>query len=164
LKHCEAGQILAREVINGSAAASYSNIADIYADLGDFNREAENNKQGLEIYQALNQADPKNALVQQGLAIAYVNTASALSRAGNRKESLTYAAKGVHLMRGLVASAPQNRPQKSILAAMLAARGTILITAKQPTSAIESLEELRSAYESLTGAAHRGSCLRCQTG
>ena len=97
-----------------SIAVSYSNIADTYADLGDFAREADNNKQALAIYLELNRADPQNALIRQGLAIAYANTATALSRAGDVKESLEYVNKGIEIMRGMVSAAPQNWKQKSI--------------------------------------------------
>jgi serine/threonine protein kinase len=136
-----------------SMAVSYSDIADAYADLGDFAREADSNRRGLAIYQELNRADPKNALLRQGLAIAYANTASALSRAGDAKGSLDYVNKGVEIMRGLVASAPQNRKQQSILAAMLAAQGTVLIAVKQPGRAMDPLGEARSTYESLSRVA-----------
>jgi len=133
-----------------SVAISYSEIADVYSDLGDYKREALNNKKGLEIYQDLNRADPKNALLRQGLAIAYVNTASAVAKAGNTNESLEYSSLGLEIMRSLVASAPQNSVQKSILAEMLAARGTILIGAGKPEAAISELDNARSLYESFS--------------
>jgi hypothetical protein len=62
---------------------------------------------------------------------------------------LDYLNKGLELMRSLVSASPQNREQKSILAAMLAVRGTVLIKAKQPLAAIEDLEgapPLTSSY------------------
>lgn len=135
-----------------SVAISYAEIADAYADLGDYSREAENNRKGLEIYQDLVRADPKNALLRQGLAIAYVNTATAIARVGNAKESLEYSSRGLEIMRSLVASAPQNAVQKNILAAMFAARGTVLIGAGKPEAAISELESSRSIYESLEKA------------
>ena len=133
-----------------SVAISYSEIADVYADLGDYAREVENDEKGLAIYQDLNWGDPKNALLRQGLAIAYVNTATARARTGVTTQALGYAGTGVEMMRGLVASAPENRAQKRILAAMLTARGTILISAKNGDSAIEPLGEARVIYESLS--------------
>jgi tetratricopeptide (TPR) repeat protein len=89
--------------------------------------------------------------VRQGLAIAYANTASALSRTGDVKQSLEYLNKGLEIMRSLVSASPQNRGQKSILAAMLAVRGTVLLKAKQPQPAIQDLEDARSTYELLAG-------------
>src|SRR5262249_27073934 len=100
----------------------------------------------------LSGADPKNALLQQGLAIAYVNTASAMSSGGHFKEGLNHAGKGLEIMRGLVASAPQNAVQKRILAEMLVARGTILIHAGKPNAAISELESARALYLSLSKA------------
>jgi non-specific serine/threonine protein kinase/serine/threonine-protein kinase len=135
-----------------SVAISYGEIADAYADLGDYAREAENNRKGLEIYQNLSREDPKNALLRQGLAIAYVNTATAVMKIGNTKESLGYSGKGLEIMRSLVESAPPNAVQKRIYAAMLAARGTILIGAGKPNAAISDLDSARSIYESLDKA------------
>ena len=135
-----------------SVAISYGEIADVYADIGDYAREAENNRKGLEIYQDLCRADPKNALLRQGLAIAYVNTATAVARVGNTKESLEYSSRGLEIMRSLVASAPQNAVQKGIFAAMLAARGTILNASGKPDAAISELDSARSIYESLSKA------------
>jgi tetratricopeptide (TPR) repeat protein len=132
-----------------SVAISYSNIADVYADLGDYVREVENNRKSLEMYQDLNRADPKNALLRQGLAIAYVNTATALAGVGNIAESLDDSSKGLEIMRSLVAATPQNSAQRSIFAAMLAARGTILTEANRPDAAIAELDHARTVYESL---------------
>jgi hypothetical protein len=120
--------------------------------MGDYIREVENNRKGLEIYQDLSLSDPKNALLRQGLAIAYVNTATAVTRAGSTQEGLEYSSHGLDIMRSLVASAPQNAVQKSILAAMLAARGTILMGAGKPEAALSELDSARSIYQSLAKA------------
>jgi tetratricopeptide (TPR) repeat protein len=133
-----------------SVAIAYGNIADVYADLGDYARQVANNKLGLEIYQDLDRRDPKNALVRQGLAIAYVNTASALSTIGEFEEALRDVVKGIEIMRGLVTSAPKTSAQKSILAAMLVANGTILTLANHPKAARPSLEEARTLFQSLS--------------
>jgi tetratricopeptide (TPR) repeat protein len=135
-----------------SVAISYSNLADVYADLGDYAREVENNRKALAMYQDLNRVDPKNALLRQGLAIAYVNTATVLARLSNTAESLDYSSQGLEIMRTLVAATPQNSAQRSIYAAMLAARGTILTEAKRPAAAIVELDHARSVYESLNEA------------
>ena len=132
-----------------SVAISYSEIADVYDDIGDYPREAENNLKGLEIYQGLSQADPKNALLRQGLAIAYVNTATAMGKVGDIQRSLEYSSKGLDIMRSLVASAPKNAHQRYILAAMLGASGTILSHSNSPEAAIKDFDSARSMYESL---------------
>ena len=53
-----------------SVAIAYGSIASVYDDLGEYGNVAENNMKGLAIYQDLIRADPKNALLRQGLAIA----------------------------------------------------------------------------------------------
>lgn len=132
-----------------SVAIAYGSIASVYDDLGDYPRAAENNQKGLTIYQDINRADPKNALLSQGLAIAYINTATAFERIGKIDEALEYSAKGLDIMRTLVSSAAQNAYQRHIFAAMLAARGTILMSAKKPEAAIPEFESARSIFESL---------------
>jgi eukaryotic-like serine/threonine-protein kinase len=134
-----------------SVAIGYGSIASVYDDIGDYGRAAENNMKGLAIYQDLNRADPKNALWRQGLAIAYVNTATSWVRVGKIGGALEYSSKGVEIMRTLVASAPQNTRQQRVLAAMLAARGTVLISAQRSEAAIGEFESARSIYESLDG-------------
>ena len=146
-----------------SVAISYAEIADVHNDLGEFQQEADSNRKGLEIYQQLSQADPKNALVRQGLAIAYVNTASALARVGDLPTSLAYCIKGLEIMRVLVASAPTNAHQRYILAAMLVARGTILTKARLPEAALAEFENARSIYELLDkeGGGKRNEIAAC---
>src|SRR5207237_8721228 len=114
---------------------------------------------GLVIYQDLSRADPRNALLRQGLAIAYANTASALDRVGKVQMALDYSSKSLEIMRALVASAPQNTRQQGIFAAILATRGGILISAKKPDAALTQFENARSVYESLykAGAADKRS-------
>ncbi|PYX28024.1 MAG: hypothetical protein DMG80_17410 [Acidobacteria bacterium] len=132
-----------------SVAIAYGSIASVYDDLGDYENAAENNMKGLTIYQELVQADPKNALLRQGLAITYVNTATAWNRVGKLETALDYSSKGLEIMRGLVAAAPQNAQQRGILAAVMAARGTILMSAKNSDAAIAMFEGARTLEESL---------------
>jgi serine/threonine protein kinase len=132
-----------------SVAIAYGSIASVYDDLGDYGNVVENNMKGLAIYQDLIRADPKNALLRQGLAITYVNTATAWNRVGKIETALDYSGKGLEIMRNLVAAAPQNARQQSVLAAVLAARGTILMSAKKPDAAIAIFESARTIEESL---------------
>lgn len=132
-----------------SVAIDLGSIASVYDDLGDYPKVMENNMKGLAIYQDLNRADPKNALLRQGLAIAYVNTATAAIRVGRTSQALDYSNKGLEIMRGLVSSATQNAFQRGIFAAMLLAHGTILTEANRPDAAITEFENARAIYESL---------------
>ncbi len=128
---------------------AYGSIASVYDDMGDYPRALENNLKDLAIYQGLTAADPKNVLLRQGLAITYLNTAASAARTGKVSLALEYSDRGLGLMRDLVSSAPQNGFQRSVFAAMLVVRGTILTAANRPESAIEEIERGRSIYESI---------------
>jgi serine/threonine protein kinase len=132
-----------------SVAIAYGSIASVYDDLGEYGSVAENNMKGLAIYQDLIRADPKNALLRQGLAITYVNTATAWNRVGKIEMALDYSGKGLEMMRSVVAADPKNTRQQGILAAILAARGTILMSAKKSDAAILVFENARTIQESL---------------
>ncbi len=133
-----------------SVAIAYGSIASVYDDLGDYSRAVENDIKDLTIYQELNQADPKNALLRQGLAIAYTNAATACSRAGKIELALEYSSKGVEIMRPIAASAAQNAFPRGVFAAILASRGTVLISAGRPAEAIPELLSAKTIYESLS--------------
>ena len=132
-----------------SEAISYGEIASVYADLGDYSRSLENNLKDLEIYQHLVEADPKNVLLQQGLAITYLNTAMSAERAGTLRLALDYSDRGLEIMKRVISSAPEKAFQRGIYAAMLVDRGTILTTANNPGVAISEVEQGRSIYEAL---------------
>src|SRR5262249_826255 len=89
-------------------------------------------------------------LFRQGLAIAYLNTATAWARVGKMNIALEQSSQGLGIMRGLVQSASQNAFQRGIYAAVLVARGTVLIEAKKPGNAIAELASARSMYEALS--------------
>lgn len=132
-----------------SVAIAYGSIASVYDDLGEYENVAENSMKGLAIYQDLIRTDPQNALLRQGLAIAYVNTATSWNRVDKIETALDYSGKGLEMMRSLVASAPQNTRQQGVLVAMLAARGTILMSARKFDAAIVAFENARKTEESL---------------
>jgi hypothetical protein len=67
---------------------------------------------GLEVSIELVRVDPKNTYFQQSIAIAYSNTAHAMSETSRNAQSLDYMEKGLQIMRDLVASAPENRQQR----------------------------------------------------
>ncbi len=129
-------------------AIDYGSIASVYDDVGDYARAADYDMRDLAIFQDLTRADPKNALLRRGLAIAYSNTAAASVRAGKIELALEYSNKSVDIMRTLVASEPQKAYQQGKFAGTLVAHGTILIYANQPQAAIADFESARSLYES----------------
>jgi non-specific serine/threonine protein kinase/serine/threonine-protein kinase len=133
-----------------SVAIDYGSIASVYDEGGDYPHALENNAKDLAMYLEIVQADPRNALLQQGLAITYMNTANSCARAGRIKQGLDYSKRALDIMQPLVAAAPEKSFQRTILAAMLVIRGTILTTANQPEAAIPEIEHGRSIYESLS--------------
>jgi eukaryotic-like serine/threonine-protein kinase len=135
-----------------SVAIWYGSIASVYDDIGDAAHSVENNMKDLEIYQELVGADPKNALLQQGRAITYMNTAASCSRAGKISKALEYSSRGLEIMQGLVSSAPKEAFERSIFAAMLVMHGTILTAAGRAEKAIPEIERGRSMYEFLAKA------------
>jgi len=120
-----------------------------YDDLGDYSRAVENNAKDLATYQEMVGADSKNALLRQGLAITYMNTASSCTREGKIALAVDYSNRGLEMMRGLMSSAPANAFQQGIFAAILVVRGTILTAANKPEAAIAELEHGQAIYESL---------------
>ncbi len=132
-----------------SLAIEYGSIASVYDDLGDYPRAVENNMKDLTIYQDLTRTDPKNALWRQGLAIAYMNTAASLARAGNIPLALDYSNRGLETIRPLMSDAPENSFRHVVFAAVLVLRGTVLIAANQADAAMREIEQGASIYESL---------------
>ena len=129
-------------------AVDYGSIASVYDDVGDYARAADYDVRDLAIFQDLTRADPKNALLRRGLAIAYSNTAAAFVRANKIELALEYSDKSVDIMRTLVASEPQKAYNQGKFAGTLVTRGTILISANRPEAAIADFESARSLYES----------------
>ncbi len=129
-------------------AIDYGSIGSVYDDVGDYTRAVDYDMKDLAIFQDLTRADPKNALLRRGLAIAYNNTAAASVRAGKIELALEYSNKSVDIMRTLVASEPQKAYQQGKFAGTLVTRGTILIAANRPEAAIADFESARSLYES----------------
>jgi len=132
-----------------SVAIDYGTIASVYDDLGDYDRALENNQKDLAIYQDLVKKDPKNNLLQRGLAIACMNTATSCSRTGRHGLALDYSERALQLMRNLTSAAPERGYGNRELAIMLVIRGLILTAARQPDAAIVEIERGRSIYESL---------------
>jgi len=132
-----------------SVAMAYGSIASVYDDVGNYARALENNLKDVAIYEQLVAADSKNALLQQGLAIASTNTAASAVRAGKIGMALDYSNRALERMRPLASSGPKNAFQQHVFAAMLIARGTILIAAKQTEAARAEIEHGRSIYEAL---------------
>ena len=133
-----------------SLAIDYGSIASVYDEGGDYPHALENNAKDLAMYQEIVQADPKNALLQQGLAITYMNTANSCARTGKIKLALDYSKRALDILRPIVSAAPDKAFQRGIFAAMLVIHGTILTAANQAQAAIPEIEHGRAIYESLS--------------
>jgi serine/threonine protein kinase len=129
-------------------AVAYGDIALLYDQMGDHSRALENNARDLAIYEELIRVDPQNTLLQQGLAIAYANTANQIGWTGGTAQSLDYMDKSLKIMRGVVVSAPENQQQRGYLAAIYEARGTNLMRLHRPESALKEFDEARAIHES----------------
>jgi tetratricopeptide (TPR) repeat protein len=140
-----------------AVAIAYGCMASVYDDMGEYPLAVENNLKDLAIYEELVNADSKNALLRQGLAITYMNTGASCARAGKIRSALDYSNRGLEIMRPLVSSASENAFQRGIFGAMLVVRGSILTAANQPAAAIAEIEHGRSIYQSLykAGAANQ---------
>jgi eukaryotic-like serine/threonine-protein kinase len=132
-----------------SVAMAYGSIGSVYDDMGDYARSLENNLKDVAIYEQLVAADPKNALLHQGLAIASANVAASAVRVGKIEMALDYSNRALETMRPLAASGPKNAFQQYVFAAMLVMRGTVLVAARQPQAARAEIEHGRSIYEAL---------------
>ena len=130
-------------------AVAYSRVGQAYDRLGDKEQSLENFTEGLEVSQQIALADPKNTYFQQGLAIAYGNTANELSKMGRYSESFGYTEKSDQIMRALVVLAPENRQQRGLFAALLVTNGITLGNLGKLDAALRDLEEARLSFESL---------------
>lgn len=133
-------------------AVAHSQIATLYEALGDPAHSLEHDLQALEIYKDLIKVDPKNILVQQSLAIAYINTAIQLCKAGHTAQSLEFTKNSLEIMRGVVAAAPENKQQRGTLAAITVAGASIFLRLDKPKDALKEFEAARAIYESLHSA------------
>jgi eukaryotic-like serine/threonine-protein kinase len=130
-------------------AVAYNRIAGIYMDKGDWKHVLENNQKALEIYQGLIVKDPQNALLRQGLAIAWVNVGNAIGRDGNRKDGLTDIGKGIDLMQAIIRANPKNQQQRGILAAMHVTRAENLAASRKWPEVLKEYEAALDIYDAL---------------
>ena len=137
------------DIIYGRGVAlAYGHQARQYESMGDYHRALENDERDLAIYQDLIRLDSQNTLLQQGLAIQYINTATQMGRTGQLPASLTYMNKGMEIMQALVASSPQNVAQRRILGQIYSARASNLLSLHQPQAAFKDLQQACAIQES----------------
>ena len=98
-------------------AVIYNHIAIFYDNAGNLKLTLANYQKGLSIYRKLAVEDPKNVLLQQGLAIAYVNVGYAKARLGNLADGFADMQHGLTIMNAIFNADP-NAEQRSIVAQM----------------------------------------------
>jgi serine/threonine protein kinase len=141
------------DIIYGRGVAlAYGHLARQYESMNDYHRALENDERDLAIYQDLIRLDSQNTLLQQGLAIQFINTATQMGRTGQLPASLTYMNKGMEIMQALVASSPQNVPQRRILGQIYSARASNLLSLHQPQAAFKDLQQACTIRESFRKA------------
>jgi serine/threonine protein kinase len=130
-------------------AVVYNRIAGLYVSSGEWAAALENNRKALEIYQELVPKDPSNALLRQGLAIAYVNVGHGLGKTRQQSAGEGMIDRGIELMTSIVASNPQNAQQQGILAAMYVSRGENLLRWKKAQKALKEYGAALQIYRKL---------------
>jgi len=98
-------------------AVVYNHLAIFYDAAGNLTLTLANYQKGLSIYKKLAVQDPKNVLLQQGLAIAYVNVGYAKARLGNSAGGLADMHHGLTIMNPIFNADP-NAEQRSMVAQM----------------------------------------------
>ena len=100
-----------------NVAVDYNRVAMAYDAEGDHARSLENHRKALKIYEDLLAKDPSNALLKQGLAIAYTNAGEQLGPGlHQQRESEAYLDKAVELLQSLVSTDSNSTVQLGILA------------------------------------------------
>jgi len=98
-------------------AVVYNHLAIFYDAAGNVKLTLVNYEKSLSIYKKLAVQDLKNVLLQQGLAIAYVNVGDAKARLGNSAEGIADMHQGLTIMKAILNADP-NAEQRSIVAQM----------------------------------------------
>jgi serine/threonine protein kinase len=128
-------------------AVDFGQVASVHGDLGNYERETWYYQQGLAIYRELIRVDPRNTMLQQGLAIAYANTGGALARTGATLAAMDDVRQAVDIMRDLVTSDPANTGRRRKYTEIIAVEATVLMRAQKPDAALRRFDEAREMYE-----------------
>ncbi len=120
-------------------AVMHNRLAGLYATMGDYHRCLVQNAEGLEIYKKLFSEEPRNALLRQGLAIAYSNVGDAQSKLNLVADAGASLQEAVATMSPL--SGPEaNAMQRQIFAQMQLALGKHFSRAGQLGPAIDAFK------------------------
>ena len=145
-------------------AVVYNHLAIFYGDAGNWKLASENYQKGLGIYKELAAQDPKNVLVEQGLAIAYVNAGDARAMLGYPREGLADIYRGLRIM-GSILSADPNAEQRGVFAQMhitlandLAGTNRYSDARREYEVALRILEDMRPDANDVVGLTSVAEC------
>ena len=113
-------------------AVAHNHIAIVQDLLGDVSGSLSSSRASLEIYRKLLSSDPRNALMQRGVAIALLNSGTQLVLTGESEAGLQAVDESVRILRSMVASNPKNVREISTLAGMYEGRGDVRMHLRQP--------------------------------
>jgi non-specific serine/threonine protein kinase/serine/threonine-protein kinase len=121
---------IAKELALGSSsttrirdvAVAYNHLAMCYEGLGDARQTLLSFVEGRKIYRDLASTDPRNATLQNGLAVADLNVGEWLSKTGRVREGLRLMDEAVRIKERLVASDSANLVERARLAQFYAER------------------------------------------
>jgi serine/threonine protein kinase/tetratricopeptide (TPR) repeat protein len=114
---------MARELASGSSsvrlrrdvAVACNQVAARYEDMGQFKQALNSYVEGRNIYLELAAVDPRNATVQNGLAVADLNVGNMLAKTGHPTEGLALMDQGVQADEKLIAADPANSVERGRL-------------------------------------------------
>jgi serine/threonine protein kinase len=133
-------------------AVAHNHVAVAQDLLGDGSGSLSSIRESLEIYRQLLSADPRNELMQRGVAIAQLNLGTQLVLGGESAAGLPALDESVAIVQSMVAANPQNFRDISTLAGMYEGRGDVRmhlrdghLAAADYSKACELYERARSA-------------------
>jgi serine/threonine protein kinase/tetratricopeptide (TPR) repeat protein len=106
-------------------AVAHNHVAIIQDLLGDRAGSLSSSRESLEIYRELLNADPRNELMQRGVAIADLNLGTQLALGGESTSGLRALGEAVTIAQSMVAADPKNLRDVSTLAGMYEGRGDV---------------------------------------
>jgi eukaryotic-like serine/threonine-protein kinase len=128
-------------------AVAHNHIAVILDLLGDRAGSLSSSRESLEIYRRLLSADPRNEMMQRGVAMAELNVGTQLALGGESPAGLRAVDEGVTIAQSMVALDPKNLRDVSMLAGMYEGRGDVRMQLHEPQLAEAEYSKACELYE-----------------
>ena len=128
-------------------AVAHNHVAVILDLLGDRAGSLSSSRESLEIYRRLLSADPRNELMQRGVAMAELNVGTQLVLGGESTDGLRALDDGVRIAQSMVAADAKNLRDLSTLAGMYEGRGDVRMQLHQPQLAEADYAKACELYE-----------------